>query len=333
MPFEDAQLTGQFFSLTPDRVLTAVEQAGYITTGLCYPLNSLENRVYEVELDDSRRVIAKFYRPGRWSREAILDEHRMLAALNEHEIPVCPPIPFEPGDTLRTTPEGIFFALFPKTGGRAPEDLGQEQLSQLGRLLARIHNVSSSLDLQHRPEISPQTYGLNRLAVILEHTNMPAGLQARYRDAVHRVVDMMLPRFDGIETLVVHGDCHRGNLLFGQAGWFFLDFDDMGRAPPVQDLWLLLPGRRAEVQPEIDAMLRGYEAFRAFDHRSLRLIEPLRALRYIRYAAWVAERWEDPSFPRAFPDWGTEAYWEGQVADLYEQLRVMQEEDQAAPWH
>ncbi len=312
-----------FYTLTPELVLDAVERSGHFTTGLCYALNSLENRVYEVELEDRSRVVGKFYRPGRWSEETIRDEHRTLAALAEAEIPVCAPTAFDDGDTLHTTEDGIFFALFPRTGGRSPDELIGDQFEQLGRLLGRIHNVTASLGLKHRPEISPQTYGDDCLEAILQHTEMPMGVLHRYSDAVKRLADLGRQRFEGVETFAAHGDCHRANLLFGSQGWFFLDFDDMGIAPAVQDMWLLLPARAADCPRELDLLLEGYEQFRDFDHRTLGLIEVLRGLRYVRYAAWIARRWEDPAFPRAFPDWGTDRYWESQVADIYEQLALL----------
>jgi len=315
--------TGHFFSLTPERVLEAVERAGHYTSGLCYPLNSLENRVYEVELEDRSRWVGKFYRPGRWSRETILDEHRLLGAMVDAEIPVCAPIPFDDGTTLQQTPEGIYFALFPRTGGRSPEELSLDEYAQLGRLLGRIHNVSASLDLRHRRALSPNTYGKECLATILDRTEMPEGLRHRYRDAVEQLVAVGEQLFAGIDTFVVHADCHRGNLLRGRNGWFFLDFDDMAWGPAVQDFWLLLPARPADCPQELEALLDGYEEFRELEPGSLRLIEVLRGLRYVRYAAWVARRWDDPAFRHAFPYWGTDNYWEGQVADLNEQLRVL----------
>lgn len=325
-------MTASFFQLTPDRVLDAVEQSGGETTGLCYALNSLENRVYEVEIegDTRRRVIAKFYRPGRWSRATIQDEHRMLAALKDNEIPVCPPLPFPDGETLHETQDGILFALFPKVGGRSPDDPTKEQYAQLGRLLARIHNVTDSLKLQHRPVLAPETYGLQCLEQIKERGVLPPNLAGRYEDAVKRLVDAAQKRWAGIRPFVLHADCHRGNLLLGRDGWFFLDFDDAASAPAVQDVWLLLPGRPRDCKTELDAMLDGYEMFRPFEYRELRLIEALRGLRYVRYAAWITTRWDDPSFPRAFPYFGTENYWQSQINDLYEQLTVLAEEDQPA---
>jgi Ser/Thr protein kinase RdoA (MazF antagonist) len=321
---EPSRTTGTFFSLTPDRVLEAVERAGHRTTGLCYALNSLENRVYEVELEDRRRLVGKFYRPGRWGRETILDEHRMLAALDEAEIPVCTPIAIGDGGTLQETQEGILFALFPRTGGRSPEELSLDEYQQLGRLLARIHNVGASLRLASRPRISPQTYGRECLEVILKAASLSPGAEQRYVDAVERLIAIGEERFAGVETFPVHGDCHRGNLLRGSAGWFFLDFDDMAHAPAAQDLWLLLPARPGDCPQELEAIERGYEAFRELPVGWVRLVEVLRGLRYVRYAAWVATRWDDPAFKRAFPHWGNDNYWEEQISDVYDQVRLLE---------
>jgi Ser/Thr protein kinase RdoA (MazF antagonist) len=315
--------TGLFFALTPDRVLAAVEEASILTTGRCYLLGSLENRVYDVEREDGIRVIAKFYRPGRWSTETILDEHRLLAALAEDEIPAIAPLPFPDGRTLHEIEDGIRFALFPKASGRSPEDMSLDDFRQIGRLLGRIHNVSSAARLKHRPELSPRTYGEDCLARILALTNMPAGVRGRFESAAKNLIDLSRDLFRGAETFVIHADCHRGNLLRGREGFFFLDFDDMASAPPVQDLWLLLPARPSDCPLERDALIEGYETFRPFDFGSLRLVEVLRGLRYLRYAAWIAERFHDPAFPRAFPQFGTAAYWEGLLADIYDQIRLL----------
>lgn len=313
-------MTTDFFTLTPLRVLSAVEQAGHATTGLCYSLNSFENRVYEVELEDRRRVVAKFYRPGRWSRETILDEHRLLAALEAAEIPTCAPMTFPDGASLHATPEGIWFALFPRIGGRSPDELTVDDYVQLGRLIARIHNVSASASLGHRPVLSPRTYGLDSLELILSKAQMSSVVKERYAQAILRIVALGDELWRETETIVTHGDCHRGNLLRGRNGWLFLDFDDSAWAPAVQDAWLLLPSRPRDCPLELDALLAGYEEFRRFDRRSLRLIEVLRALRYVRYAAWILSRWDDPAFPRAFPQFGTEVYWEAGLRDLMEQV-------------
>jgi Ser/Thr protein kinase RdoA (MazF antagonist) len=330
----------QFFSLTPERVLEAVERVGHATTGFVYALNSMENRVYDVELDDRVHVIAKFYRPGRWSQATILDEHRLLLALRDAEIPVCAPLAFPDGTTLKETPDQIWFALFPKAMGRAPDELSTGDLVQVGRLLGRIHNIAAALDLKHRPDISPLVYGeqaLQAITAFWDSGQMPItpGLRTRYQDIVSQIVTLAKERFVGAPTFVIHGDCHRGNLLRGRDGFFFLDFDDAGRGPAVQDFWLLLPGRVPEHKAELDAFIAGYEEFRDLPRHTLRLVEVLRALRYIRYTAWVATRWEDPSFQRAFPDWGSERYWNEQLADLYEQHRLISEPtyvDAPQPW-
>jgi Ser/Thr protein kinase RdoA (MazF antagonist) len=316
----------QFFSLTPESVLDAVEQSGHRTTGLCYALNSLENRVYEVEREDGIRVVAKFYRPNRWSRETILDEHRFLVACAEQEIPVCVPLTFSDGSTLHTTQSGIFFALFPRIGGRCPEELEEESLKQLGRFLGRIHRVSESLQLRHRPVLSPQTYARDYLDIILQRTNMSLGIRQRYIDAVNALATLGDKLFTGVESLVVHADFHRGNLLHHPTnGWLLLDFDDMASAPPVQDMWLILSGRPKDCPAEVDALIEGYEQFRPFEHRSLELVELLRGLRYVRYAGWIASRWDDPAFHRAFPQWGTDNYWESQLSDINEQIFLVRE--------
>ena len=316
---------GNFFSLQPEHVLDAVEQSGHLTTGLCYALNSLENRVYEVELEDRSRRVAKFYRPGRWSQDTILDEHRLLLALREAEIPVIAPEMFPDGTTLHQHGDGIWFALFPRQGGRSPDELTLDEHAELGRLIARIHNVAASLKLRHRPVLSPETYGRQSLQTILSCATMSPGLRGRYVDIVERLINIAETRFSGVELLTVHADCHRGNLLRLSSGFFFLDFDDMAVGPAVQDLWLLLPSRPEQCPRELEATLRGYEMFRAFPSVTLRLIEVLRALRYVRYAGWVAARWQDPAFPRAFPHWGTDHYWQEQLNDLHEQLHLLEE--------
>lgn len=312
-----------FFGLTFDRVLTAVEQAGRRTTGLCYALNSLENRVYDIELDDDSRLIAKFYRPGRWSPETILDEHAMLAALHSEEIPVAAPTAFPDGSTLHTSAEGIHFALFPRVGGRAPDELTLLELEQVGRLIGRIHNIGARLGLPHRPELSPATYGSAALRLINEQGQLSPSVERRYNDAAARLIAQAEQLFAGVALAPIHADFHRGNLLRGRDGFVVLDFDDMARGPAAQDFWLVLPSRLGDCPDEVAAMVRGYEQFRAFDVRLLRMVEALRGLRYLRYAGWITSRWSDPAFKHVFAQFGTDNYWEAQVADLYEQVRLL----------
>ncbi len=312
-----------FADLTPDRILSAVDESGVRATGRTWPLGALENRVYEAEREDGSRVVVKFYRPGRHPTPAILDEHRLLAALTEDEVPVVAPLPLTSATTLGTTPDGHRFAVFPKAPGRSPDELSIDDFERIGRLVARLHNVAASLDLAARPTLSPATYGTACLERTLSLVEIAPGTRSRYEDAVRRLVTIAEGLFEGVSTFVVHADCHRGNVLAGAAGFFFLDFDDAARGPAVQDLWLLLPGRPADCPAEVDAWTEGYETFRSLDPRSFELVEALRGLRYVRYAAWIADRRADPAFARAFPQFGTGSYWEGLVGDLHEQLRLL----------
>jgi Ser/Thr protein kinase RdoA (MazF antagonist) len=316
----------QFFALTPDRVLDAVEFGGRRATGYALALNSLENRVYEVELEDGARLVAKFYRPGRWSKEAILDEHRFLAELVAAEVPVVPPLAREDGETLAALPvDGgvIWFACFDKVRGRAPEELADEQLRQLGRLVARLHNVGATRPAPARPRLDPDSYGAASLRLLLGDDPMsgfvPPELRARFAAAGQAIVDACARAWGAHEPIRLHGDCHLGNLLWGSQGPFFLDFDDFLHGPPVQDLWLLAPGRDEDAERQRALLVEGYDTMRRFDRASLRLVEPLRALRILRYAAWIAQRWRDPAFPRAFPDWDDHGTWQRELGELEQQ--------------
>jgi len=321
--------TDLFLSLTPDKVLEAVEAAGVRVNPLCYPLNSFENRVYEVECEDRTRIIAKFYRPGRWSRAQILEEHRFLAELEEAEIPVCPTRPFPDGETLK--PIGhILYCLFHRTGGRAPDELDEALAERLGRLAARIHNVGAAGSATHRVKLSGDTMAREALEFLEAKKSVPARLEARYLEAANEIADTADARLRGVETHRIHGDLHLGNLLLRDGVFHVLDFDDMMTGPAVQDLWLLLPGRDAFTQRLRGVFVGAYEELRRFDRGTLRLIEPLRGLRMIHYAAWIARRWHDPIFPRTFVHFGTEAYWEEQTRDLEELCEVMRGEDGGA---
>jgi Ser/Thr protein kinase RdoA (MazF antagonist) len=328
------QSTRFFFEITPERVLEAVEAGGFQCTGRCMALNSFENRVYDVELelDDGSRAplnrrIVKFYRPGRWSEAQILEEHQFLADLQAAEIPAIAPIEFPEGGTLRRTPSGeIWYALFPKVGGRAPDELTSDQLRRIGMLLARIHNTGASRKAPNRVKLDPTTYGLENLEYLLKNW-VPIEYRSKYETAVRKICSIIEPWFNELPESAIHrthGDCHLGNLLWNEQGPFFLDFDDMVRAPAAQDVWLLTPGRDAEALIQRDVLLEGYEEFRVFDRSTLKLIEPLRALRFIHYTAWVARRWEDPAFPAAFPEFGSHHYWADETQDLEEQLRLIQ---------
>lgn len=315
MGVESGIVSEFFFELTPDRVLAAIESGGYRPTGHCTPLTCLENRVYDLRLEDGSHVIAKFYRPGRWTRDAILDEHRYLAELREAEIPVCTPLAFPGGETLREV-EGIQFAVWPRTGGRAPDELDDSQIAILGRMLARIHNVGAAGAAPHRARLDSATAAHAPLAFLEQGGFLPLPVARRFRDCVHQVADLYESWSAGVPTHRIHGDCHLGNILNGTSGWFFLDFDDFVVGPAVHDIWMMLPGRDSEGIRQRQLLIDAYREFRDFELSWLRLVEPLRAFRFVFYAAWIARRWRDPAFPSAFPHFGTAEYWETETRDL-----------------
>jgi Ser/Thr protein kinase RdoA (MazF antagonist) len=317
-----------FFELTPERVLDAVEALGVRCTGRVLALNSLENRVYEVELDvdlppdagrwDAYRVV-KFYRPGRWTKEQILEEHRFLSDCKGVEIPVVTPIPFPNGETLGEVPgAGIYYAIFPKVGGRILDEMSDEELKQIGRLIARLHNVGRSSRFEHRIRLTPGTYGYANLTYLRENKLLPSSVEAHYCGVAERILKASEPWFNEVATQRIHGDCHIGNILWHGRGCFIVDFDDSLTGPCVQDLWLLTPGRDEDSLRRRERVLEGYEMMGSFDRGSLRLIEPLRALRMIHFTTWIAKRYEDPAFKQIFVDYGTERYWREQLIALQE---------------
>lgn len=331
--------TKHFFNLTPDHILQAVERTGLRCTGRCLPLNSMENRVYEVELDlddpsavkspSDRFVVVKFYRPGRWDKSQIQQEHTFLEDLVDADIPVVAPLQNEQGETVHYFPEvELLYCVFPKVGGRSPDELDDEQAERIGRLLARMHGIGAIKDAPTRIRLNPQTYGLDNLKWLVDSGTLPEEHKARYQRAVEMICKISEPWFAATKMQRIHGDGHLGNLLWGSNGPFWVDFDDMVVGPPVQDIWLMIPGRDDYAQGKMRAVLRGYDMMRPLDRSSLRLIEPLRALRFVHFAAWIGKRWDDPSFPRGFPNYGTSRWWQEQVRDLEEQVAVTQEN----PW-
>ncbi|HEX3556076.1 MAG TPA: serine/threonine protein kinase [Thermoanaerobaculia bacterium] len=317
--------TDLFLSLTPEKVLAAVEAGGLRCNPVCYPLNSFENRVYEVELADRTRVVAKFYRPGRWSEEQILEEHQFLADLAAEEIPVCTVRPFPGGGSLRRV-EGIFYSLSDRRGGRAPDELSDETVRRLGMLVGRMHNVAVRRPAPHRLRLDAATYVREPVAWLDAHDTLPRHLRSRYFDAALAIAEIADRRLAGVAVHRLHGDLHLGNLLFRDGLLHVLDFDDMVVGPAVQDLWLALPGRDASALAQREVFVEGYESFREFDRSTLVLIEPLRALRIVHYTAWLARRWHDPAFPAAWPHFGTPDYWQRETEDLEEQLAVLRGE-------
>lgn len=326
--------TKYFFELTPEKILDAVERSGLRCTGRCLTLNSMENRVYEVEIEwesdtppktpSERFRIVKFYRPGRWSKEQILEEHLFLRDLVEAEIPAVAPAVFGDGQTLHKLPDlDIWYAIFPKVGGRNPDELTLDQAEQVGRLLGRLHNVGAAREAKHRIRLNPDTYGKSNLEYLLSAKVIPQDYVGRYQAAVEEICHLSAPLFKGVEVQRIHGDCHLGNLLWSGTGAFFVDFDDMVVGPCIQDFWLLIPGRIEENRELFHKLLQGYESFREFNDMETRLIEPLRALRFIHFSAWIAKRWDDPFFKRVFTQYGTPQYWQGQISDLEDQLEVI----------
>ena len=328
---DDREASASFVALTPDRVLAAVEAAGIPTTGLCYPLNSFENRVYEVELADAgdgaakgacSRVVAKFYRPGRWSGEQIREEHALLRELAEAEVPVPPLRAFADGSTLREI-DGIWYALWEKSGGRAPDELDEPLAERLGMLVGRLHEVCARQPVVHRPRLDAERYVHRQLDWLERHRALPPALAERYTAAARGIAAAFDALVAGVPYQRVHADLHLGNVLLRDGVLRLLDFDDMAMGPAVQDVWLALPGRDTESLRRRDAFLDGYERFRTFDHATLRLVEPLRGLRLVRYAGWLARRFDDPAFRAGWPHFGTADYWRDETETLEAQLRVI----------
>lgn len=319
-----------FAGLTPERVLDALDSvlipAGSRTDGRLLALNSYENRVYQAGIEDGAPIVAKFYRPQRWSNDAILEEHTFVAELAAREIPAVPPLAFE-GRTLHEF-DGFRFAIFERRGGRAPELDRRDTLEWLGRFIGRIHAVGATKPYAARPTLDLRTFGYEPRDFLMSHDFVPDDVRPAYEAAVALAlegVERAYERAGDVRILRAHGDCHPSNVLWTDAGPHFVDFDDSRMAPAVQDLWLLLPGDRPGASRALTDLLAGYEDFCEFDPRELHLIEALRTLRLIHYAAWLARRWDDPAFPAAFPWFNTHRYWEARVLELREQIGAMQE--------
>ncbi|MEM6602173.1 MAG: serine/threonine protein kinase, partial [Verrucomicrobiota bacterium] len=323
-----------FYELTPDVIFSAVEALGYRCTGRCMPLNSMENRVLEVEIEPDQAVesesdrfrIVKFYRPLRWNRKQIMEEHQFLEDLKNNEVPVVVPEADSHGETLFELHEqSIFYCLYPKIGGRNPDELSRDQLQRVGRLLAQLHNIGSRSEAPHRIRLTPESYGLTSLDFLLDSESIPVELEDDFMDVVEEICDRAEPYFASATVQRVHGDCHYGNVLWSPAGPFFVDFDDMVVAPPVQDIWLLTPGRDEDSLAQREVLLGTYETLTSFDRNTLLLVEPLRALRFIHFSAWIAKRWSDPAFKRTFPEFSATRYWNEQLHDLRECLESIRE--------
>ena len=302
-------------ALTPETVIGAIEAVGFAPDGRLLALNSFENRVYQIGLEDRSFVIAKFYRPARWSDAAIAEEHAFALELVEAELPVVAPLSRD-GETVFGH-AGFRFAVFPRRGGRAPELEHLDVAEWMGRTLARVHAVGARSPFTHRPAITVQAYVREALRSVLDSGLLPRALETRYENAVLRAAEVLDAAWSDaapVRTLRLHGDCHPGNVLWNEQGPLLVDLDDARSGPAVQDLWMLFTGNEAQR----GALLEGYSQFRELDPRELDLVGPLRLMRQTHYAGWIAARWDDPAFPAAFPWAGEARWWEGHLTDVLE---------------
>lgn len=316
-----------FQILTPDFVMDAVESQGFRCDCRTLALNSYENRVYQVGIEEREPLVAKFYRPARWSEEQISEEHELCLELAERELSVVAPWRDQGGKSIFSY-QGFLFALYPRQGGHAPEFDNLDNLLILGRMLGRMHAVGALRPFEARPTLDLQSFGRESVALIKERF-MPQ----EYRESYQAVTDQLLAEIEAafaavgpLRLLRTHGDCHAGNILWRDQAPHFVDFDDARMAPAVQDIWMMLSGDRPRQLAQLDSLMEGYHEFYDFDARELRLIEPLRALRMLHYCAWIARRWDDPSFPQAFPWFNTLRYWGEHILQLREQVGALSEE-------
>jgi len=315
-----------YADLTPDRILDALDSVELHGDGRLLALNSYENRVYLVNLEDAPPIVAKFYRPLRWTDEQILEEHAFVAELADREIPAVAPL-MHGGATLHHF-ENFRFTAYPKCGGRTPELDDPATLEWMGRFIGRLHAVGALERFATRPALDVASFGDEPRAFLLAHDFIPADLLEAYRTVSAMAlagVRHAFARAGDVKTLRLHGDCHAGNVLWTSDGPHFVDFDDARMGPAIQDLWMLLSGDRVSMTRQLSDVLSGYEDFHDFDRRELHLVEALRTLRLIHYAAWIARRWDDPAFPAAFPWFNTPRYWQDRILELREQIAAMDE--------
>ena len=321
-----------FSTLGPEQVLDAVESLGFRSNGRLLALNSYENRVYKVGLEDAEPLVAKFYRPGRWSDSAIEEEHRFSSDLAELDIPIVAPLEVN-GQQLHR--HGTFrFSVSTCMGGRAPELDDPDLLRQLGRLIGRIHSYGAREPFRHRPELDIDSFGVESVTFLQNGDWLPYELREVYRGVTDLLLDGVESAFARVanrETIRLHGDFHPGNVLVQGSRLHIVDLDDARSGPAVQDLWMFLSGDRSEQTPQLDALLSGYAEFYRFDSREISLIEALRTLRIMHYAAWLARRWDDPAFKAAFPWFDTHRYWDEHILALREQAAALSEPP--LEWH
>jgi Ser/Thr protein kinase RdoA (MazF antagonist) len=326
MPEQDDTSSIAYANLQPEQIIATLEGIGYRCDGRFLALNSYENRVYQVGIEDDLPVVAKFYRPARWSDVEILEEHRFANQLAAAELPIVAPLPHDGSTLLFAGP--FRFAVYPYRGGRAPELDDYHPLRQLGRLVARIHNVGELEPFAHRPTIDIDSYGRASRDFLLEHEFIPYDLEAAYEGTAEQVIAGVAAcqsRTGRVRQLRIHADFHPGNVLVARDQSHQVDLDDARMGPAVQDLWMFISGNQAEQSPQLSALLAGYEEFRRFDARELHLVEAMRSLRIMHYAAWLARRWDDPAFKVAFPWFAAQRYWDEHILALREQVALMQE--------
>ncbi|NOY15495.1 MAG: serine/threonine protein kinase [Gammaproteobacteria bacterium] len=316
-----------FAQLTPDHMLDAIESLGLRCDGRFLALNSYENRVYQIGIEDQSPLVAKFYRPGRWSDQAIIEEHEYTQTLATLEIPVIAPDKDDKGVSLHHY-ESYRFALYPCRGGRAPELDNPEHLEQLGRFIARIHAEGATKKFEYRPELDIERFAIEPRRYLLDHNFIPAHLIEAYQGLTKDLIEQIQQCFDRageVHNIRLHGDCHPGNILWTDSGPHIVDFDDARTGPAIQDLWMFLSGDRAYMAARLADLLEGYTQFYDFNPVELHLLEALRTMRLIHYSAWLARRWDDPAFPLAFPWFNSMNYWEEQILILREQAFLMNE--------
>lgn len=311
--------------LSPDLVLDAIESLGFLSDARIFPLNSYENRVYQIGIEDEDPIIAKFYRPARWSDEQIIEEHLFSQDLEEHEIPVIPPLKRD-GTTLFEY-KGYRFSLYPRRGGHAPELDNLDTLFSLGQQLGRIHALGRAHPFKHRPTINIKSFGIDARDYVLQNGFIPSSLNESYSTLSQHVLEKITSIMEAVDytEIRLHGDCHPGNILVRYDSLFLVDLDDARNGPAMQDLWMLLSGDRAQKTSQLSSILEGYEEFCDFEYREFKIIEALRALRMMHYCGWLAKRWTDPAFPMAFPWFNTERYWADHILELREQLSILDE--------
>lgn len=321
------KLHNDYDNLTPELVISAVESLGYLSDARIFALNSYENRVYQVGIEEENPVIAKFYRPNRWSDAQILEEHQFSQMLNQLDLPVIDPIARD-NKTLHEF-AGYRFSISPRMGGQAPEPGDFDQLYRLGRLIGRIHAAGREVDFKHRTTLSIETYCTAASQFLLTQDFIPSHLIQSFESLIETLTTHLKEQFASVNNLKnirTHGDCHIGNILWNRdSGPWFVDFDDCIMAPAIQDLWMLLEGDRASQTAQLSELLEGYEEFCTFNRAEIALIESLRSMRIIHYAGWLAKRWDDPAFPKNFPWFNTPTYWDTFLGEIREQLLIMEE--------